>query len=165
MAPNAKKGRRERRPFGSVLPAEAELRDECPVPLDVVASEVVEQSPTLTHEHEQPTAAVMVLLMDLQVLREVVDAPREERHLDLRRPGIGVVEAVLSNRGRGIGHARRKILSVAEAIRVPRDPVTSPSGVTREAERPGGGWLRRLCPFAPPGPPRCRTSALPAAAR
>ena len=53
---------------------QAELRDERPVPLDVVAPEVVEQSPTLTHEHEQPTAAVMVLLVDLQVLGEVGDA-------------------------------------------------------------------------------------------
>ena len=46
--------------------------------------EVVEQPTPPTDEHEQPTARVMVLLVDLQVLREVVDALGEERDLDLR---------------------------------------------------------------------------------
>ena len=58
------------------LPAQAELGDEGPVPVDVVASQVVEQTTTSTDEHEQPTARVMVLLVDLQVLREVVDPSR-----------------------------------------------------------------------------------------
>src|SRR6476661_4787691 len=119
MAPNAKKGRRTPS-LRSVLPAESELRDQCPVPLDVVAPEVIQQPPTLTHEHEQSTAAVMVLLVDLQVLREMVDAPREERHLHLRRAGVGLVEAVLGDRGSGIGHAETGILRCTEAGNLPR---------------------------------------------
>ena len=69
--------------FALALPAQAELGDEGPVPIDVVAPQVVEQATTSTDEHEQPTARVMVLLVDLQVLREVVDPLGEDRHLNL----------------------------------------------------------------------------------
>src|SRR4051794_31768956 len=134
MAPNAKKGRRTPSPR-SVLPAESELRDQCPVPLDVVAPEVIQQAPTLTHEHEQPTAAVMILLVDLQVLREVVDAPREERHLHLRRAGVGLVEAVLGDRGSGIGHARTGILRCTEVQKLPRRAVLRPVVVDQASMR------------------------------
>src|SRR5680860_1874417 len=93
-------------PRSEWLSAEAELRDECPVPVDVVAPEVVEQPTTPSDQHEQPTARVMVLLVDLQVLRQVVDPLREERYLHLRCTGVGFVEAVLGDSGGGIGHAR-----------------------------------------------------------
>ena len=69
------------------LPTETELRDERSVPLDVVALQVVQEATTATDEHEQPTARVVVLLVDLQVLREVVDALREDRHLHLGQIG------------------------------------------------------------------------------
>ena len=94
----------------SVLSAETEFRDQRPIPLDVVAPEVIQQTTALTDEHQQTSTAVMILLMDLQVLREMVDAPREERNLHLRRAGVGLVEAVLSDRCSGIGHTRTRIL-------------------------------------------------------
>ena len=77
------------------LPAEAEPGDERPVPLDVVAPEVVEQATPPTDEHQEPSAGVMVLLVDLQVRREHVDPLGEERDLHLGRAGVGLVEAVL----------------------------------------------------------------------
>src|SRR6185436_5010470 len=89
----------------SLLPPQSELGDERPVPLDVVASEVVEQPAPPAHEHQQTPARVMVLAVDLQVLREVVDAIREQCDLHLRRSGVGVVPAVLGDRGGGVGHA------------------------------------------------------------
>ena len=52
--------------------------------------DVVEQSATLTNQHQEPTTTVMVLFVDLQVFREVRDASREERNLDLGRTGVGV---------------------------------------------------------------------------
>src|SRR2546430_15712023 len=51
----------------------------------------------------------MVLCVDLQVLREVVDPLGEQRHLHLRRAGVGLVEAVLGDRGRGVGHAAASV--------------------------------------------------------
>src|SRR5437763_2249977 len=66
------------------LPAETEPGDERPVPLDVVAAEVVEQATSPTDEHQEPPAGVMILLVDLQVRREHVDPLGEERDLHLR---------------------------------------------------------------------------------
>src|SRR5439155_1349762 len=88
-----------------VLAANAEAGDECPVPLHVVLPDVVEQPAATADEHEQATTAVVVLLVGLQVLGEVIDAPREERDLYLRRPGVGVVDAVLGDRRGFVGHA------------------------------------------------------------
>ena len=110
MDPDAKQGRQSADPRGSVLPAETQFRDQRPVPLDVVALEVAQQPTALTDKHQETSTAVMILLVDLQVLREMVDAPREERYLHLRRASIGLVEAVLSDRCSGIGHARTEIL-------------------------------------------------------
>ena len=61
------------------------MGDDRPVTLDVVGSYVVEEPATTTDQHQQATPAVMVLLVDLQVLGEVVDALGEECDLDLRR--------------------------------------------------------------------------------
>lgn len=135
------------RPHASVLPTESELRNECPVPLDVVAPEVIQQPTTTTHEHQQATTAVMVLLVELQMLRQVVDAPREERNLHLRRTGIGSVEAMLSDRCSGIGHAKTKILRVAEAARVAR----TRHGRLVGAVRPSGTNARGLSCRVPYG--------------
>jgi hypothetical protein len=111
------------RPYASVLPTESELRNKCPIPFDVVAPEVIQQTTATTHEHQQTSTAVMILLVDLQVLREMVDTPREERNLHLRRAGVGLVEAMLGDRCCGIGHAETGILQVAEAGNLPRRAV------------------------------------------
>ena len=65
------------------LAAESELGDDGAVALDVDAREVIEQAATTTHQHEQATTAVMVLLVDLQVLGEVGDAVGQQRNLHL----------------------------------------------------------------------------------
>jgi hypothetical protein len=78
------------------LLAEAELLDHCPVALDFGQLQIVEQPSPLTYHPEQPTATVMVALVDFEVLREVLDSFREQRDLDLRRAGIGLVGLELS---------------------------------------------------------------------
>src|SRR5271170_4387584 len=88
---------------GAPLPPQAELGNERPVPLDVVASEVVEQPTSTTDHHEQTPTGVMVLAVDLQMLRQMVDALREERDLHLGRAGIGLVEAMLGDGGGRVG--------------------------------------------------------------
>ena len=90
---------------GARLPSQSELGDERPIPLDVVTSEIVEQpAPTTDHREQSPTG-VMVLAVDLQVFRQVVDALGEERDLDLGGAGVGLVEAMLSDDGGRVGHA------------------------------------------------------------
>lgn len=79
------------------LPTKAELRDECPVSLDVVAPEIIEQSPATTHKHEEASARVMILAVSLQVLGQVFDAPRQQCYLHFGRSGIATVPPVLAN--------------------------------------------------------------------
>src|ERR671927_520468 len=90
---------------GPLLPAQTEASDQGPVPLDVVLPDVVEQSAPAAHEHEQSPAAVVVLLVGLEVLGEVVDALGEERDLYLGRAGVTLVQPVLGDRGGLVGHA------------------------------------------------------------
>src|SRR5688572_4958414 len=70
------------------LLAEAELRDEIDVTLLVLLEEVVEKRTALVHHHQQAAAAMVVLRVALEVLGQVVDALREDRHLDFRRSGV-----------------------------------------------------------------------------
>src|SRR5262249_9650744 len=118
-------------PLPELLPPEAQLGDQGSVPLDVVAPEVVEQPTPPTHHHQQPTTRVMVLRVDLQVLREVVDPLRQECDLHLRGAGVGLVAVVLGDRGGFVGHALPEPASSEErpagwpeptkATRPPRD--------------------------------------------
>src|SRR6478736_5861449 len=87
---------------GVRLAPQTQLGDDRPVALDVVLLDVVEQPATTTHQHQEPSPAVMVLLVDLQVLGEVVDAVGEQCDLHLGRTGVGLVQSMLSD-GSGLG--------------------------------------------------------------
>jgi len=66
--------------------------DQFAISLDVVVTDVIEETSTLTNQHQEPTATVMILLVDLQVFRQVRNASREERNLNLGRTGVGIRE-------------------------------------------------------------------------
>jgi len=70
------------------LPAQAQLLPERPVPVDVLALQVLHQAPAPADEQQQPVAAVVVMLVHLQVLGEIVDSPGQQRDLDFRRAGV-----------------------------------------------------------------------------
>jgi len=72
--------------------------------------EVPEQSPTLTYHHQQTSPAVMILLVDLQMLGEMIDAFGQQRHLDLWGSGIGGMSAVFFYNSLGVVH---EVLSYA----------------------------------------------------
>jgi hypothetical protein len=71
--------------------------DECAVALYIDAAQVVQQTTATADEHQQATAAVVVLLVHLEVLREVCDAVGEERDLHLGRTGVGGSFAVFGD--------------------------------------------------------------------
>lgn len=77
------------------LPTETVGGDDRSVPLHVVVPDVVEEATTATYQLEQATTAVVVLLVDLEVLVEVVDPLGQQRNLHLGRAGVGVVKTVL----------------------------------------------------------------------
>ena len=70
------------------LLTQTERGDEVAVTLHILGTQVVKQTAALTDQLEQPTAAVVVLLVNLKVVSEVVDALGEQRDLDLRRASV-----------------------------------------------------------------------------
>src|SRR4051812_14686480 len=75
------------------LPAQAELADQRAVALEIVSLQVVEEAAASADEHQQAAARVMVVLVLAQVLGQVVDAMRQQRHLDLGLAGVVLVLA------------------------------------------------------------------------
>src|SRR5919199_1725755 len=83
-----------------LLSPDPQLRDERAVALDVVAAQVVQQPASLADQEQEPAPRVVVLLVRLQVLGELSDALGEDRHLDLGRARVRVVEPVLHGQPR-----------------------------------------------------------------
>ena len=59
--------------------------------------EIVEKPPPLAYQLEETPAGVVILDMDLEVLREVIDALTEQSDLNLRGARIGLMESELPN--------------------------------------------------------------------
>src|SRR4029453_815099 len=76
------------------LPAQDELLDEGAVSLDVLSLEVVEETPSLAPELEEPTAGIVVLRVRPQMLGQVVDPSGEEGNLSLCRTSVGSTPTV-----------------------------------------------------------------------
>src|ERR1700732_3623604 len=70
------------------LAANPELLDQGLVAAFIGPLEVIEQLATLRHEFQQAPPRVIVLNMGLEMLGEIGDALRKDRHLHLGRPGI-----------------------------------------------------------------------------
>src|ERR1035437_4466060 len=75
----------------AALFAQLEILDQGTVALHVLRLQVVEQATTVADHHEQSSAGMVILLVDLEVLGEVVDALAEQRHLHFGRPGVAFV--------------------------------------------------------------------------
>src|SRR3954454_21803342 len=84
-------------PLTGALPAEAELLDEGAIALEVFALQVVQEPPAAADELQQAAARVVVVLVRPQVLRQLVDALRQHRDLDLGRARVRLVLAELLN--------------------------------------------------------------------
>ena len=96
------RGPQSLRPRVSVigLVTETQLLNELAIRLDVGAPQIVQQSAALAYHLQEATAAVMVLAMRAEVIREIVDALGQYRDLDLRRTGIALMRPVLLDRSR-----------------------------------------------------------------
>src|SRR5215469_13890451 len=66
------------------LASKAEALDQGLVAARVIPPEVIEEPSALAHDLEQAAAGMMILLVDLEVFGEFVDAFGEERNLNLR---------------------------------------------------------------------------------
>src|SRR5215207_6134598 len=77
--------------------AQAEAFDERPVAGDIVVLEVAEQPAAATDHLQQAAARVVVVLVDLEMLGELVDARGQQGHLDLGRAGVAFLGRVLGD--------------------------------------------------------------------
>jgi hypothetical protein len=66
------------------LASDTETLNDRAVSVDVSLHQVLQESATLPHQDEQTATTVMVVLVGLQVLRQVLDATRQHRDLYLR---------------------------------------------------------------------------------
>lgn len=80
--------------FWPGLSTQPQLCNQGSVALHVLFLEVPKVSPTLTDHHEQTPPTVMILLVDLQVFSEVIDALCQQRDLNLRRAGVRGMRAI-----------------------------------------------------------------------
>jgi hypothetical protein len=73
---------------------DAQPLDQTSVSLEIVAFEIVEKASALADQHEKPAAGVMILNVDLEVPREVVDPLTQQGNLNLRGAGVGRMEFI-----------------------------------------------------------------------
>ena len=82
--------------LGPLLP-DAQPFDQTSISLVIGLLEIIEEPPPLPYQHEKPPAGVVILDMDLEMLREVIDALTEQGDLNLRGARIGLMESELLN--------------------------------------------------------------------
>ena len=85
-------------PLVLLLLTEVEGLNDCAVALDINLLEVHQQLTTLTYQTQQCALGAEVVLVAFEVLCKVADTVREQRDLALRRTGIGVRLAVLTEK-------------------------------------------------------------------
>src|SRR5690606_3644967 len=127
--------RRERQcpPLPSMLSAQAEPLDERTVTRDVDLLQVLQQLTPAADQEQQAPAAVVVVLVGLEVLGQVADALAQQRDLHLGRPGVALGRRVLRDDGllgsgverhgsplRIYGHARMRIANDRACLQSPR---------------------------------------------
>src|SRR3954447_7848751 len=77
------------------LPAQAQLLDECPLALQIVPLQVIQQPPPPADQLEQAAPGMVVVLVHLEVLGELADPRREKGDLDLGRARFFLVRSEL----------------------------------------------------------------------
>ena len=78
-----------------LLPSQAERLYEAPVFLEIVLLEIIQESTPLAYELQEPPAGMEVLLVHLEMLRQVVDPFRQQGNLNIRRTGIAFMPFIL----------------------------------------------------------------------
>lgn len=86
--------------------AKLELLGDGLIARDVRIVQVIEQPPALADHHQKSTARAVVLVVALQVPREMVDAFGEQRNLHIGGPSVFLVQLELCNGFRFGFHTR-----------------------------------------------------------
>jgi hypothetical protein len=78
----------------AVLFSYTELVNDLTVTVQIVFLQVVQMATPLANHFEETSPRMVVMLMRLQVFRQVTDAPAQKRDLYFRRTGIRCVPAI-----------------------------------------------------------------------
>jgi len=89
------------------LAAETQLTNQRLVARGVLVLQVTKKTTTLTYELKQPATRVVILLVRPEVIREELDARREERNLYLRGTGVAFLASELLDYFRLVGSCER----------------------------------------------------------
>src|SRR5690606_3910136 len=96
---------------GDPLPPQTEPSDQAFVAARVLLAQIVEQTAALAYHNQQAAARVNVLLVGLQVPREVADPLAQDRHLYLRRTGVALLGTIFPNQFLlALGRNRHRLL-------------------------------------------------------
>ena len=77
------------------LAAQTQPLDQALIAIEVVRREVPQQTPTVADDLQQTPARVMVLLVGLEVLRELTEPLGQKRNLNLGGPSVPVLQLLL----------------------------------------------------------------------
>jgi hypothetical protein len=99
------------------LVPQTEVCDELTVPSHVGATKVLQEPTTSAHHLEEPTSAMVVLLVTVEMGAEVVDALSEDRDLNRSASTIRIVELVLLDNSFFDDRHRRRASSRVSAAR------------------------------------------------
>ena len=119
--------------------AEAEVCNDLAVALNVNTLDVVEHATATADDHQESTTAVVILLVHLEMLREVGDALGHERDLHLGGPSVGVVNPVVFDGLCLVGHKTAFLVSMMLTIvSASGRPLwrSQPARMRRSASRP-----------------------------
>ena len=106
------------------LLADAQLADNVAVAVRVMRLQVVEQAAALADEHQETAPRGVILLVSLEVLSQLANARTQNRNLDFRRTGVGIVGTEALNQ---VGFRCRCQHSVLVTPRSPEFRSSNPS--------------------------------------
>jgi hypothetical protein len=81
------------------LLADSELLNNGLVAFGIRLSEVIKQAATPAHHHKKPAPGGVILLVRLEVLRQLANAGAQDGNLNFRGTGIVIGSAVVGNQG------------------------------------------------------------------
>jgi len=80
-----------------LLFSEAQTFDYISVSLNIIISDVIEQSSSLTNQLQKPATGMMILLMGFEMFGQIFNSGAQKSDLHLWRPCIFVMYPVILN--------------------------------------------------------------------
>ena len=73
------------------LSSQAQGLNDGSIPFHVIVFDIIQESATPAHHHQQTSSGVMVFFVDLEMLRQIGDAMRQQSDLHFRGAGVAFV--------------------------------------------------------------------------